>query len=209
MTQTPAGASSAQTPTEPNDSTTAHEPLAKSHRWHEHIPRTTAALAVLAAVSSGQYTGQFSRTILAQAEVSDKWSYYQAKSIKRHLTQSQVEFSRALAQGHPEMMAQLADFEAKNVDTAKKYDADLVQIQVEARKLEEEKLRHEKQGDRFQFAFVILQMGVVLSTVAASARRRELWIFAILCGVIGLLIAGDAFLLLDLRLRHLPPFGGG
>ena len=209
MTQTEAGAEGAPRPIDSNDAANSHAAVAKSHRWHEHIPRTTAALAVLAAVSSGQYTGQFSRTILAQAEVSDKWSYYQAKSIKRHLTQSQVEFSRALAQGHPEMMVQLADFEAKNVDTAKKYDADLAQIQVEARKLEEEKLRHEKQGDRFQFAFVILQMGVVLSTVAASARRRELWIFAILCGVVGLLIAGDGFLLLDLRLRHLPPFGGG
>ncbi len=209
MTQTEAGAEGAPRPSNPNDPASAHAPLAKSHRWHEHLPRTTAALAVLAAVSSGQYTGQFSRTILAQAEVSDQWSYYQAKSIKRHLTQNQVDLSRALAQGHPEMAAQLEEFEKKNALDAKKYEADLAQIQAGAKKMEDEKLRHEKQGDRFQFAFVILQMGVVLSTVAASARRRELWIFAILCGVLGLLIAGDAFLLLDLRLRHLPPFAGG
>jgi len=206
MTQAPAGDSGSSTTSDPKAAAAAPHKAA-SHRWHEHIPRTTAALAVLAAVSSGQYTGQFSRTILAQAEASDQWSYYQAKSIKKHLTQNQVDLARALAQGHPEMAAQLADFEKKNIETEKKYEADLAQIQANAQKVEKEKLRHELQGDRFQFAFVILQMGVVLSTVAASARRRELWIFAILCGVVGLLIAGDGFLLLDLKLRHLPPFG--
>jgi hypothetical protein len=37
---------------------------------------------------------------------------------------------------------------------------------------------------------------VVLSTIAASARRRELWVAAVLCGVGGLLMVGNGFLLL-------------
>jgi len=178
-------------------------PLAKSHRWHENVPRTTAALAVLAAVSSGQYTQQFSKTILSQAEATDQWSFYQAKSIKKHLTENQADLAHELGVGKPEMAAQLADFEQKNIELTKKYKADLAKIEADARRFEAEKERHQQQGDRFQLAFIILQAGVVLSTVAASAKRRELWIFAIVCGVLGLLMVGDSYLLLDLKFR--PP----
>ena len=199
--ETPSTAASA------TDSKTDHKP-AKSHRWHEHIPRTTAALAVLAAVSSGQYTSQFSRTILAQAEATDQWSYYQAKKIKQHLTQNQVDLASALGAGHPEIAAQLADFQQKNVALAKKYDGELAAIQAKANSVEGEKTKHQEQGDRFQLAFVILQAGVVLSTVAASAKRKELWFIAILCCVLGLLMVGDAYLLLDLKFRHPPTTSG-
>src|SRR3982751_2594985 len=78
-------------------STSVGEAAQRRH-WVDHAARTTAVLAVLAAVSSGQYANQFSRTILAQAEASDQWSYYQAKSIKRHLIGAQAELAAALAQ---------------------------------------------------------------------------------------------------------------
>src|SRR5258708_35711898 len=74
---------------------------ASRRHWVDHAARTTAVLAVLAAVSSGQYANQFSRTILAQAEASDQWSYYQAKSIKRHLVQAQSELLTAMQVTYP------------------------------------------------------------------------------------------------------------
>src|SRR3954469_14975427 len=70
---------------------------APRRQWVDHAARTTAVLAVLAAVSSGQYANQFSRTILAQAEASDQWSYFQAKSVKKHVVQGQVELLTAIA----------------------------------------------------------------------------------------------------------------
>src|SRR5260370_41506470 len=80
-----------------------------AHRrhWVDHAARTTAVLAVLAAVSSGQYANQFSRTILAQAEASDQWRYYQAKSIKRHLVNAQDQLPKALATTAPQDAAAL------------------------------------------------------------------------------------------------------
>src|SRR6267143_252906 len=74
---------------------------AAGRRWTDHVARTTAVLAVLAAVASGAYASQFSHTILAQTEASDQWSYYQAKSIKRHISTGQLELERALAAGRP------------------------------------------------------------------------------------------------------------
>jgi hypothetical protein len=191
--------------TEPPPATEGHAPphgataiggaAARQHRWMDHVARTTAVLAVLAAVSSGQYAGQFSRTILAQAEASDQWSYYQAKSIKKHLSEGQLEIATAMAAGRPELAGALSQLQANEKKNAKKYEEELGRIKAQAEATEELKRKHQKQGDRFQYAFVVLQAGVVLSTIAASARRRELWIFAILCGLAGLLMVANGFLL--------------
>jgi Tfp pilus assembly protein PilE len=173
----------------------AAESEAASRRWTDQAARTTAVLAVLAAVASGAYANQFSHTILAQTEASDQWSFYQAKSIKRHISTGQLDMERALAAGRPELLPALAQLEASASAAAKRYDAELAEIKARAETLDAAKVRHQKQGDRFQYAFVVLQAGVVLSTVAASARRRELWIAAILCGLAGLLMVANSYLL--------------
>ena len=169
---------------------------AANHRWHEHVPRTTAVLAVLAAVASGSYAGQFSKTILSQAEASDQWNYYQAKSVKKHLSQNQYDMAHAFSQGRPELAEALKDFEARTIAKAKEYEGELKEIKANAERIEDDKRKHQKQGDRFQIAFVVLQAGVVLSTIAASARRKELWAAALIAGVAGLLLVANGFLLI-------------
>jgi Domain of unknown function (DUF4337) len=186
----------------PADKLAAAEAAEISRRtWLDHAARTTAVLAVLAAVSSGQYASQFSQTILAQAEASDHWSYYQAKSIKRHLVGAQAELAAALAQGK-EAPAALAAVQQQNAAQAKKYEAELADIKAQADQVEARKKRHELQGFWYQIAFAVLQAGVVLSTVAASSKRMELWVAAIVCGFAGLLLAANGFFLLLTRLPH-------
>ena len=164
-------------------------------RWQEHAPRTTAVLAVLAAVASGNYAGQFSRTILAQAEASDQWNFYQAKSIKRNLAQNQYDMAQAMSHGRPDLAEDLKGLQERITAKAKEYDQELKEIKANAERIEDAKRKHQKQGDLFQIAFVVLQAGVVLSTIASSARRKELWALALTAGVIGLLIVADGFLL--------------
>lgn len=171
------------------------EASARRH-WLEHVPRTTAVLAIVAAVSSGQYANQFSRTILAQAEASDQWSYYQAKKIKQHLVTAQIELLEAMAKTRPDVAPELQKLEDNDRVQVKKYDADLADAKVKADAMVADKDKHQKQGDRFQLAFIILQAGVVLSTIAASAKRKELWFLAIACGLVGLLVVVDGYLLI-------------
>src|SRR6266852_2062921 len=158
------------------------EAAAKRH-WIDHAARTTAVLAILAAVSSGQYANQFSRTILAQVDASDQWSYYQSKSIKRHLVQGQVELLQALAATQPAAAAELTRLGSNAAAAVKKYEAELVEIRSKAEKIEADKRLHERQGNWFQSAFIILQAGVVLCTIASSSKRKELWATAIAFGV--------------------------
>jgi hypothetical protein len=163
--------------------------------WIDHAARTTAVLAVLAAVSSGQYANQFSRTILAQAEASDQWSYYQAKSIKRHLVNAQIELLTAMSKTSPQAAVELDKLQATDQAAVKKYEQELAEAKAQAENTEKLKRVHERQGNWFQMAFIVLQAGVVLCTVAASARRKELWALAIALGVLGLAVVGYGFLI--------------
>ncbi len=174
--------------------TTFAEAEAKRH-WIDQAARTTAVLAVLAAVSSGQYANQFSHTILAQAEASDQWSYYQAKSIKRHLVNAQIETLTALARTSPQAAADLEKLQAGDQAAVKKYDAEMAEAKAKAEKIEAEKRLHQKQGNWFQGAFIVLQAGVVLCTIASSSKRKELWAVAIALGVLGLAVVGYGFLI--------------
>lgn len=174
---------------------TSFDEASSGRHWLDHVPRTTAVLAIVAAVSSGQYANQFSRTILAQAEASDQWSFYQAKSIKRHLVNSQIEMLQAMSKSRPEAAPELAKLEENDRGLVRKYEAELAAAKVTADGMVADKDKHQKQGDRFQLAFIILQAGVVLSTIAASAKRKELWGLAIACGLAGLLVVLDGYLL--------------
>ncbi len=178
----------------PHQTTSIGEAAAKRH-WVDHAARTTAVLAVLAAVSSGQYANQFSRTILAQAEASDAWSYYQAKSIKRHVVEGQISLLTAMALTRPDAAEQLDKLQADDRAAVKKYVQELDDAKKQAQKIEAERKLHESQGNWFQGAFIILQAGVVLCTVAASAKRKELWAIAIALGLAGLAVVGYGFLI--------------
>src|SRR5947207_418058 len=177
-----------------HETTSFGEAAAKRH-WVDHAARTTAVLAVLAAVSSGQYANQFSRTILAQAEASDSWSYNQAKSIKRHLVQAQAELLTAMAVTAPAAVAELQKLQERDVQDVKRYDQELAEAKVKAQKVEADKRLHERQGNWFQGAFIVLQAGVVLCTIASSAKRKELWATAIALGAVGLALVAYGFVI--------------
>jgi hypothetical protein len=194
-------ATPADTIATPHHSTSIGEAASRRH-WVDHAARTTAVLAVLAAVSSGQYANQFSRTILAQAEASDQWSYYQAKSIKGHLVTEQAKVLRAMALTRPEGSAPLDKLRMEEEAAIKKYEHDMADARIKAESIEAQKRLHEKQGDWFQGAFIVLQAGVVLCTVAASSRRKELWFIAIALGIAGLAVVGCGFVI---GLRPPPP----
>jgi hypothetical protein len=164
--------------------------------WTDQAARTTALLAVLAAVASSQYALQISRAILSQAEATDQWNYYSAKSIKKHLTVNEASLMNALLISNPQLKPQLQPLLEQAKSEAARYDKETKELKQSAEQIDTDKHRQQKKGDRFQYAFLALQAGVVLCTIASSSRKKALWLLAVIAGVLGLLTLGDAYLLI-------------
>src|ERR1039457_3395974 len=117
----------------------------KEHReaWTKYTAVSLVFIAVLAAVAT-QWSGKYSGKVLVelndstfkQAQASDQWSYYQAKSIKQNLYEAVREVA-AKAPGTNGDHGKQA-LEAFNAKVAK-YDSEKAEIKQKAEQLEKER----------------------------------------------------------------------
>src|SRR5690349_6948340 len=105
--------------------------------WQEWANRTTAILAVVAALSSGRWGASNLQAILEQGKVNDTWAYYQAKSLKQNHAEQTRDLAAALAQGEP----------ADRAAALKKLQAHL---DYEARREEQDKNQRQRDAEEFQ-----------------------------------------------------------
>jgi uncharacterized membrane protein len=158
------------------------------------VSMTIAVLAVLSAVvgsletmAGGQALSQKNEAVLAQAKASDSWAFYQAKSLKKHI------YGIAADQPGPK-----AD---KYRKTQSENAADEERIQDEAKALEKERDVHLKLADvaevrdqRLTMAATLMHMGIAIATISIIAHRRWPWIASVVLALVGIGIAGWAYL---------------
>lgn len=160
-------------------------------KWEDWIARTTAVLAVIAALSSGQWGASNLRAILEQGKVDDGWSYYQAKSIKGHLADHMERLAGAMAADRPGQDAALLKMRAEMEAEAKRLSTEKAAIEKEVREYEHARDAYVERSFWFEIAFACLQAGVVLSTIAAATKKRGLWLTAIVAGLLGALFVAN------------------
>jgi hypothetical protein len=156
--------------------------------WEDWITKTTAVLAVFAALSSGQWGASNLRAILEQGRVNDGWSYYQAKSIKGHLADHLQGLAAAMAAERPAAPgteSPLAKLHAELEVEAKRLNTEKTTIEKEVHDYEQQRDSFVERSFWFEIAFACLQAGVVLSTIAAAAKKKPLFIAAIIAGILG------------------------
>lgn len=152
---------------------------AKPFNWNTWIALTTAIMAVFAAVTT-LYVGKYSsRTVLFQAQETDQWSYYQAKSIKSYLYEIQKqELELELAAGGAvqkaalqKIRAVLADYEKQ----IKRYDGEKSEIKARAEELAKNKEVSSAKAGNYGYALIFLQIAIMLSSVSALTKKPYLW----------------------------------
>lgn len=156
------------------------------------ISRTTAILAVIAAISSGRWGACNLQAILEQGKVNDTWSYYQAKSMKQHEAEQTRELAIALSSGAQDKQA----FELLK----EKMTAEAAREEKEKNEQQEAALNYQKSRDHyvessfwFEISFAALQLGVILCTIASAARHKTAWAIGMVLGVFGLLLLLNGF----------------
>ena len=86
----------------------------------------------------------------------------------------------------------LAGYE-KKVD---KYAKEKSDIEQKALQLEKQRDDAQKHGQPFSLAVILLQIAILISSIAALIKRKVLWYAALPVGLLGIVYFADGFLLL-------------
>jgi len=146
-------------------------------RWFSWVALSTAILAALAAIAgllSGRHVNE---AMMNQIEASDKWSYYQAKSIKASVLDAKIALS-----GTPS---------AEDRVKAARYEKEQEEIKSEAEHKETAAKANFHQHEVFAGGVTMFQIAIAIAAISALTRRRPFWILSLLFGA-----AGCAFLVL-------------
>ena len=172
------------------------EEAAERDGMAQRIALMTAVLATIGALisyqsGSAQNEAMFlkNQSILKQAEASDQWAFYQAKSMKGHLDEAVAALSNA-----PEIKARfLAD--------KTKEDREKVDVQAEAQKLQQEsrQLGRESEAklrphERLALALTFIQIAIALAAITVLTRKRWLLWGSVASSAIGIGTALSALL---------------
>lgn len=174
--------------------TTSNKPEQKKAEPSEWIARTTAILAVIAAISSGRWGASNLQAILEQGKVNDTWAYFQAKSMKQHDAEQTRELARALAPGQPAAAAlSLNDLQKRMEEMARREEAEKLQQQRAAEEFQRRRDHMVESSFWFEVSFAGLQLGVILCTIATGSNRKTPWAIGVAVGILGLLLMLNGF----------------
>lgn len=169
----------------------------EGNRFAQKIALMTAVLATVGALisyqsGSAQTEAMFlkNESILKQAEASDQWSYYQAKSMKAHIAAATADTALS-PEVRQKYIAQLAQLEKEKTE-----------IQVEAKKLQNQSQSFGRQSEaklrpheRLALAMTFIQIAVALAAITVLTRKNWLLWGSIASAGVGLAAAATTFLM--------------
>src|SRR3989441_5134770 len=168
-----------------------HEELEelKGKAFTKRVALTTALYAVVLAIASLGGTNAMKHMLLAQQQASDQWSFYQAKVIREHQYRIQkLRLELDLAERgrtmKPEARQKFEELQAKLTDEEKRYNTEKKEIEQEAKKLEQDRDLYRTKDPYFDYAEVLLQIAIVMASIAILATSRPLFFFSL--GLAGL-----------------------
>ncbi len=156
------------------------------NRSDKMVAGTMAIIA--AAVAVVTVTGQYLETeeLLIQQVSSDRWAYYQAKSIRRFVSETTKD---VLGQVHATPAAV-----QKYENESKRYKKESEEIQKEAQELERESRLRGRQSARVHFGEVFLEIAIVFSSLSILTKRQVLFTGGLVSAAVGLVITATALL---------------
>ncbi len=164
--------------------------------WLNYMALATVILAVCATLSTFKGGSYSTQSVINQAQASDQWAYYQAKSTKQHLHQLQLELLELQAMALPHgsrienaYTRKIEDYRSK-VDV---YEKEKKQIEAKARELEDARDEAKRHNKPFGMAVMFLQVAILLNSIAGLMRKKQVWWAAMPVGLIGLVFFLDGF----------------
>ena len=182
----------------------------KNTAFTRRVAITTAVYAVMLAIAALGGNNAMKEMLLAQQQASDQWAFYQAKVIREHAYRVQqkrldVDLAERGASLTPEVRQQYEALLGEFAAEAKRYGAEKKDIEQDAKKWEHERDVNRKKDPYFDFAEVLLQIAIVMSSVSILATSRLLYGISSVLAVCGTLLMLNGYTVMV----ALPFFGTG
>jgi hypothetical protein len=164
-------------------------------KWIKWVAATTTLLAVCAAISSLKGGSYSTKIQILTTQESNKWSYFQAKSIKQHTCE--IERDLLLVQQTTATDAAVKTLVAAKLkeveDNIARYDKEKAGIQEEAKQLSKDQVELKGHGGNFGQAVMFFQIAIMLSSVGALMKKKFSWILGLATGAFGLVYFVNGF----------------
>jgi hypothetical protein len=165
---------------------------AKESRQLAPVSLTMAILAVLVATVSLLGHRAHTEEILLQTRAIDKWSYYQAKNLRRNNLEALADVMTALENTKADRAQQVLDRFHKDID---RYRDEQKEIQNEALELETEVRQTTSRANRFDLGEVFLEIALVITSITLLTEKRAYWYLGFVFAAIGLAAAVSGLLM--------------
>lgn len=134
--------------------------------WTKYVSLSVVLMAIIAAVAS-QWSGKYSGTVsMSQAQASDQWAYYEAKSIKKHMDQLAAKELKAM-QKDTEAQSLLADIS--------RYDTESADIKIKAEALEKQRDDAKRHGSKMGAAVSSFTLAIAVASLCLVTKKKQLW----------------------------------
>lgn len=171
----------------------------KKDPWLNYLALTTIIFAVAATLSTFKGGGYSTRSVLSQEQASNKWSYFQSKSLKLYLYETQKDVLELDTKRIPKTDASTLEAYQKKItdyeQSTKRYEKEKADIKKEAENFESIRDEAQLHAKAFGMAVIFLQISILLSSIAALIKRKYLWYLAMGVGVVGLFYFMNGFIL--------------
>lgn len=163
------------------------------------IAQTTAGYAVVLAIAALGGNNAMKESILKQQEASNQWARYQAKSIREHNYRTESNRIELLLNERGDTMPAKARNSAEKLlahyksETARFAREKKDEITPVARKLEGERDIALKKDPYFDFAEAMLQIAIIMASVAIMAQARVVFYFSLTVAAVGLLLTINGY----------------
>jgi hypothetical protein len=166
--------------------------------WLNILATITVLLALGATLSTLRVGSYSNRSILRQTQASNQWAYFQAKSIKAYLYELQKErLELEIKQMQASAPKAVVDEYAAKIESYSKklktYEQERAEIQAEAKSLESQRDVAVLHSQAFGIAVILLQLAILLSSIAALMKKKAVWYLGLVLGGVGIIYFANGF----------------
>jgi hypothetical protein len=161
--------------------------------FEKKIALTIAILAVVLSFVNNKGDNAKTDAIINTGKASDQWSYYQAKSIKGHIAELHEGLLKEL--GGATVSDEAKQSLVRLAGEVERLNSEKDGIKKVAEQLVAEAKQESAVNDRCDLSALLLQIGIVICSVAILSAWKPFWYVGIVLGVVGAVIGVTAFMM--------------